>query len=119
MEKLPEECKGGHQDWWWGKHVGKGEKYKNTCESAGGSTGWTWHRKAGTFVGNLTMIGFAFACLPPLPWSVDLWQTAIGSPLDAIDSVGGIGLDLGGGERDLSVEVCPAFPPMVVDARRN
>ena len=65
------------------------------------------------------MGAFAFACRLPLAWSFGLWPTAVGSPLDAIDSVGGIGLDLGGGERDLSLELRPAFPPVVVGARKN
>ena len=78
-----------------------------------------WHGGNGTFAGTVTRIAFAFACLLPLSWSFGRWPTGVGSALVALDSVLGIRLNIDGGERDLSVELRPAFPPVVVGATGN
>ena len=72
-----------------------------------------WHIEAGAFDGTLTMHGFAFPCLLPPFWSFVLWPPPVASPVDALDSAGPIGLVLGGGERDLSAELHPAFGLLV------
>ena len=61
---------------------------------------------------------FAFPCLLPPFWSSVLWTPPSASSAASLGSAGTIGLVLGGGQRDLSDELRPAFG-LVVGAEEN